>query len=417
MIVRKHGDRREERGGALVSVILVSAVLASASMGALCLTIAGHNERRGAQEDMHARYVCQAGLSNAVFDVQRGQTGVLGTATNPVQWDDSRYYVQRTDLGGGLIQLTATGIEDRAGSRMELVMREVPTLSYRYGAFGKDYFHLDSNAHVDSYDSTAGTYAAQATNGSGSDQHARTEGDIGSNGYITIEQNAKVWGDAPCGPSQTTTVMGNAVVTGSTSPAPSTQTLPTITVPAIASMGALTVSANTTLAPGNYRYTTLRINASKDLTINGPATIVCTNFDMKSNTNFLVNAAGGPVTLYVIDNFTLAQNAIMRSTTYDPHALMVNLLSDNVINPETNVQVDDVSFLSNSKLYGTITAPTARIVINSNFELFGSLVARSVDLHSNSFLHFDESLNVMSAVGTPDWEILSWRTLPYSHAP
>lgn len=408
------GQTASERGGALVSMLLVASVLAAVSVAALSTSLSGNKERQSAQEDLHARYVCQAGLSNAVYDVQRGETGNLGSEGNPVAWDGSQYYVQRTDLAGGLIQLQATGVEDRKGARMELVLREIPSTSYRYGAFGKEYFHLDSNAHVDSYDSTAGTYASQATNGSGTNTYARAEGDIGSNGSITIEQNAKVWGDAPAGPSQTTTVMGNAVCTGSTSPATSLQTLPTITVPSLTSLGNLTVNSSTTIPTGSRRYGNLTINSNKTLTITGPATIVCTNFTMSSNANFIVNATNGPVTFYVIDNFSMAQNSVMRSTTYDPHALSVNLLSDNVFNPETNVSVDSVDMLSNTKLYGTLLAPNARIVINSNFELYGSLVARSVDLHSNSFLHFDESLTVMAAAGAPDWDILSWRTLPYT---
>ena len=48
------------------------------------------------------------------------------------------------------------------------------------------------------------------------------------------------------------------------------------------------------------------------------------------------------------------------------------------------------------------------IVLNSNFELFGSMLARSIDLRSNSKFHFDEALlgegaNVVSFV------TLSWR--------
>ena len=346
--------------------------------------------------------------------MQRGQTGNLGSAQAPVDWDGASFYVQRADLAGGLIQLRATGMEDRRGARMELVMREVPSTSYRYGAFGREWFHLDSNAHVDSYDSTSGSYASQATNGSGTNTYARANGDIGSNGAITIDQNAKVWGDAPAGPGQSTTVLGNAVVTGSTTPAESLQTVPTITVPSLSSLGNLTVSSNTTIASGSVRYGTLTVNSNKTLTINGPATIVCTNFELKSNSAFLVDATNGPVTFYCIDNFKLGQNAVMRSTLYDPHELEVNLLSDNVFNPETNVTVDSVDMLSNTKLYGTVLAPDARIVVNSNFELYGSLVARSVDLHSNSYFHFDESLDVLSEIGAPDWDILSWRTLPYT---
>jgi hypothetical protein len=415
MIVRKlqAGSKRDERGSALVTMVLVSAVLASLSAAVLCTSVSGTRERRSAQEDLRARYVCQAGLSAAVFDVERGQSGNLGDADHPVTWGGARYYVQRTDLAGGMIQLTATGVDERAGACMELVLHEVPTTSYRYGAFGKEWFRLRSNAHVDSYDSTTGTYAGQATNGSGTMQHALTNGDIGSNGPITLDQNAKVWGDAPCGPSQTTTVLGNAICTGTTAAATSMQTLPTVTLPAIPSTGNLSVSGSSTMTSGPHAYGTLRVRSNATLTITGPATIVCTNFQMDSNSSFRVNSTAGPVQLYVIDNFVLSQNALMFSLDHDPHDLAVTLLSDNVQNPETNVHIDTVDFNSNSKLYGTLLAPSAAITINSNFELFGSLVARSIDMSSNSFLHFDESLDVMTAAGPPDWEIVCWRPLPY----
>ncbi|MFN0249128.1 MAG: collagen-binding domain-containing protein [Kofleriaceae bacterium] len=417
MLVRqqKQLGKASERGGALVAMVLVSAVLATVSVSVLTVSLSGKRERTGAHEDIHARYVCQAGLSAAVFDVQRGASGILGSTTEPIEWEGSKYHVQRADLAGDLIQLTATGVDDRAGARMELVMREVPSASYRYGAFGREYFHLESNAHVDSYNSQDGTYASQAVNGSGTNMYARMDGDIGSNGPITIEQNAKVWGDAPAGPGQTTTVMGNATCTGSTAPASTSQVIPTITVPSLTSLGNLTVSSNSTLPSGSRRYGNLTINNNRTWTITGPATIVCTNFTLNSNSNVIINPTGGPVTFYVLEDFVMRQNAVMRSTTYSPHDLAVNLLSDNVFNPETNVTVDEVDLMSNTKLYGTILAPDARIQINSNFELFGSLVARSVDLRSNSFLHFDESLNVMSESATPTWEILSWRTMPYSH--
>lgn len=415
MIIRQTRGRSSlERGGALVSMALVAAVLATVSVGVVSMSLSGHKERQSAHEDIHARYVCQAGLANAVYDVQRGQSGNLGSPQYPVTWDESQFYVQRSTLAGGEIQLTATGLDDRKGARMELVMREVPSTSYRYGAFGREWFHLDSNAHVDSYDSTSGDYASQAVNGSGSGAYANTEGDIGSNGPITIDQNAVVWGDAPAGPGQTTTVLGNAEVTGSTAAATSLQSVPTVTVPSLPSLGNLTVNANATIPSGSFRYGAFTVNSGKTVTVIGPATIVCTNFELKSNSSFIVDATAGPVAFYAIDNFKMGQNTVMRSTTYDPHQLSVNLLSDNVFNPETDVTVDTVDMLSNTKLYGTVLAPDARIEINSNFELFGSIVARSMDLHSNSFIHFDESLNVLSEIGAPDWDIMSWRMLAYT---
>ncbi len=415
MIIRERQRRnaRGESGSALVATVLVSTALAAASAGVLCISLTGNGERRGTQENLRARYVCQAGLSNAVFDVQRGLSGALGSAEHPIEWGGAQYFVESTTLSGGLIQLTATGFEDRAGARMELVMREIPGASYRFGVFGHEFVSLDSNAHVDSYDSTTGTWIAQAVNDVGTNQHAESNGDVGSNGPITIEQNAKVWGDAVCGPNQTTTVLGNAVLTGAAVSAAQPQVMPTITLPQLPSLGNLTVNGNSTLPSGARRYGTLRVRANSTLTLTGPATLVCTNFQMDSNSSLRVDSSAGPLTLYVIDNFDLSQHAEISSLDHDPHDVELNLLADNVQNPETHVQVDHVDFESNSSIYGAVLAPTAAIDIDSNFALYGSLVARSVHLDSNSFIHFDESLNAMVSTGAPDWEILCWRTLPY----
>ena len=64
---------------------------------------------------------------------------------------------------------------------------------------------------------------------------------VGSNADIDLFQNSSVHGDAVCGPTSTTTVNGNATVSGSTTPAPDLVELPPIVVPTYASSGALTM--------------------------------------------------------------------------------------------------------------------------------------------------------------------------------
>jgi hypothetical protein len=72
-----------------------------------------------------------------------------------------------------------------------------------------------------------------------------------------------------------------------------------------------------------------------------------------------------------------------------------------------------VDFESNAKLFGTIYAPSASIVINSNFELFGSLVARAVHLDSNSRIHFDEALLELDEDEEITFETVAWRQRPF----
>ena len=414
-IVRVAGKKTKRRGTALMAMVLCVVGMAAISMALMAVSLGDTKEQRGQKEELRSSYVCQAGLSQAMYQLQRGQSGAVGSAQNPMAWGGSQCWVTPFNITPTIIRLRASGVENGIGSAQELVVKAIPNTIWMYGAFGREHLHMDANAHVDSYDSTLGTYAAQAVNGSGNDVHARSNGDSGSNGDITMDVNGTIWGDAIAGPGHSTTILGNAEVLGSTTPATQLVQLPVINVPAYPSNGSLVVNSNNmTLPSGNYNFTGLRVDASKTLTINGPANVVCTNLELRSNSNLLVNPTNGIVTFYVIDNFIMNSNSQFRSTDYVPANLRINLLSDNVINPEVNVQLDEIVLNSNTQLYGCVLAPNAQVVIDSNFQMFGSLMARSLDLHSNAFFHFDEALMASTANGIPTYETMSWREMPFT---
>jgi hypothetical protein len=224
-----------------------------------------------------------------------------------------------------------------------------------------------------------------------------------------------VWGNATSGPGATTTVLGNAVCFGSTNPATEPISFPPIVVPSYPSLGAWSINGAATLPPGDYQYTGFMIRANSSLTVTGPANIVVDNFTMRSGAQLIVDATNGPVEIWVIDDFIINSNTLIAATDFKPAAIEVNLLSDNVIDPNVVVDLDVVDFDSNARLFGTIYAPNANIAIDSNFELFGSLVARSVDLDSNSRIHFDESLAADRGDVEIVWQRVAWRALPYVH--
>lgn len=407
--------RRARRGGALVVVAFATLALAGLSFSLLTLSSAGARERRGARETIGARYVCEAALADALLDVQSGGSGARGSAGNPVAYGGASYWVQATPLPGDLVQLTATGEEDRAGARMELTLRRVTSNLFEWGAFGDQAMSMDSNARVDSYDSSLGTYASQAVNGSGKNTYAGSNGDVGSNGNVLLEQNTVVHGDAVPGPGSSTTLLGSSVVTGSTAPNTSTVEMPPINLPAIPSSGNLTVpgAVPLVLSAGDYRYGTFQISTGGSVHVEGPSRLVFDDFLMASNTQFIVDASGGPVEIWVEDDFEMDSNTLIASTTYTPADVRFSLLSDNVVNPTTNINLSNVTFDSNAKLYGVVYAPNAAIEVDSNFELFGSLVALSVDLDSNSRIHYDMALQ-SAAINTGwSYQPLCWRVLPY----
>jgi hypothetical protein len=415
--MEKRNDHR--RGSALVTMLVCVLGLLGLSTGLVMMSLRDNAEQGAIKASIQADYLCHAGLSEAMFRLQLGQSANLGSPALPLEWGGGRFYVEETavlDAAGlptGLTRLVATGMGDLSGSRQELVVRAVPNTIWRFGAFGREFLHMDSNARVDSYNSTLGTYAAQATNGSGSNQHARSNGDVGSNGDISLDQNSKVWGDAMAGMNHIATVLGNAVVTGTVRSSAGDVELPSISIPSYASSGNLLVTSTLTLPTGNRSYGTLQVGANKTLTINGPANIVAANLLLKSGSKIVINDAEGPVSFYVIDNFIMNSNSQIYSSSRKPSAVALNLLSDNVINPEVTVQLDTVDFDSNSKIWGVVYAPNARVVFDSNFELFGSMIARSLDLDSNATFHFDEALMNATASTVPTYETVGWRELPW----
>lgn len=405
----RHRGQRE--GSTLVVVVLLMAAVAMLSLSFLTVLRGSQSESSGSRESISALYACEAGVTLAIDELRAGGDGTIGSKQAPATIGDQAFWVTSSDIGSGRTSLMAYGRDDRSEVGVEVVVQQTPQGFFRWAAFGEENLHMDSNARTDSYDSTLGDYTSQAVNGSGSNQYANTGGDVGSNGGISMDSNIGVYGDASPGPGESVTGdLGN--ITGSTTPMPNPIELPDIVVPSIPLTAAsYTVSAATTLSSGSYNWTNFTVNNSKTLIINGPATIVVTNFNLKSGANLIVNASSGPVEFFVLDDFKLNSNTTIRSGSQDPSHIAFNLLSDNILDPGIDVTFDEdlVDFDSGSKLYGTIFAPSAEVTIDSNFELFGAMVARRVDLNSNCRIHYDERLATLNDGGDPVYETLCWR--------
>lgn len=393
-------------GSTLVVVALLMAAVAMLSLSFLTVLRGSQNESNGSRESLAALYASEAGVALAIDELREGGDGTI----EPQSIGDQAFWVTASDIGSGRTSLMAYGRDDGSEVGIEVVVQQTPQGFFRWAAFGEENLHMDSNARTDSYDSNLGDYASQAVNGSGSNQYANTDGDVGSNGDISMDSNIGVYGDASPGPGESVT--GDlANITGTTTPMATPITLPEIVVPSIG-LTALTESFDTeTLLSGSYNYGSMTVNVGRTLTIVGPATIVVGNFKMNKNSNLFVDASDGPVKFIVTDDFRLLQNTVIRSTSYDPSQVEFNLLSDNILDPGIDVTFDEdaVDFEANSQLYATVYAPDAEVTINSNFELFGSMVARRVDLNSNCRIHYDERLATLSEGGDPVYETLCWR--------
>ncbi len=402
-------------GVSLVMVTFAVSVLATLSVSMVMVSSSASKEKRADREQVAALFAAEAGISEAVFALNNGQSANIGTAQSPVSRSGSTFYVQETSLGAGLASLVATGADNSSAVRLELTVRQTNTSIWTWGAFGDENLSMDSNAHVDSFDSRLGTYQSQlGGNSSGNSNYAQAKGHVGSNGNISLKSNSSVHGDATCGPTGTTVVTGNAEVSGSTVPNTGVVEIPALTIPSFGSTGNYSLGGNgsATLPSGDYEFDDFQLKSNAQLTVIGPARLVMENFELRSNAELWVDASAGPVEIFVLEDFVMASNTLLASMTFTPSDVTVNLNSNNIVNPTQNVQLAEVAFESNSKLYGMLLAPNAEVDIDSNFELFGSVIGKRVHLDSNSNVHFDEALlDISASGGQPTWEAVCWRRL------
>jgi len=264
-------------------------------MAILSSVASTHRLNHSTKNEVGARYLAEAGLAEAVHDLRLEGSGNLGSNGERVEYGGGDFWVECTDLGGGLMSLIATGVQGRSAARVELVVQTQADGLFSWGAFGDEGLAMSSNAHVDSYDSRLGSYADQQVNGNGNDAWANDEGNVGSNTDILLLQNASVMGNAVPGPSGTATVMGNAVVSGTTTPASDQVDMPEIELPTTVSSGPLTISSNgsQTLGAGEHAFDAFLMETGGTLTIEGPATVVFQSVEMKSNSELVIEATGG----------------------------------------------------------------------------------------------------------------------------
>ncbi|MFT5154751.1 MAG: hypothetical protein ACI841_004759, partial [Planctomycetota bacterium] len=238
-----------QQGTAIIAVLLTVGVLGTLSMGMLSMVGSNYRVNRQVKDNVGSKLLAEAGLTESVYRMTLGSDGGIGSKGQLEDMGTGGFWVETDDsAGGGLVTVTSTGVAGRSASRVEVVLQQGSSSFFSWGAFGEDSLTMESNAHVDSYDSSSGTYSDQAVNGSGSDTFANANGNVGSNSDITLSQNATVNGNAVPGPGGTTTISGtNAEVTGSTLPSTELQDMPEVDLPTTISSGPRTISGNSTV--------------------------------------------------------------------------------------------------------------------------------------------------------------------------
>ena len=252
-----------------------------------------HGRARGACR--HCRGLDEAGV---------WQDPGLGTSQQRESLGGASGWVE-ADLGGSSLTLTATAVSGHAAERARVVFTQTSTSLFRWAAFGEEGLIVRSNARTDSFDSRLGAPDPDAP---------LWNGDVGSNADVLVRQNGQVGGRAVSGPGGSVTQLDNSVIVGGVEQAPTPEELPPIEVPSIPSQGDLTVSNHGNhWTSGDRGFGHLELGNNSTLEIEGPATIVCNTFRLRSNARIEIDAEDGTVQIFVIGDFNLHSNAFLGS--------------------------------------------------------------------------------------------------------
>lgn len=384
---------------------------------AVALLVTNLGTQKGREHEKSAKrsfYAAEAGLneayvqmSNGLVDLSTEPPWFVGTPDAPLTLGPMSYWVEINELDSRTFSLASTGTKDGVQERLELVLGRQPTGFFQYAAFGAEGVRLDSNAFIDSFDSTRGDYDSQVTAG---EDYALENGNVGSNADILMRSNTEVHGDVTPGPGHVVDDSAPGVyISGSTDPADEPFLMPPIEVPVIPSSGSLNSSSDLVLGPGLVHYDSLMMDGGAKLTILGPATVVLDDYGMRSGCEMIFDAQGGPIELHGTGDFVLESNTDM--TTLSDSAVDVTiLLSGDNMSPGAH---DKIKLSSNADFIGAIYAPNIFYSLDSNFDVYGSIICGRLDLSSNGEIHFDEALLYDGDGDSNDYTPALWRVLPH----
>lgn len=397
------------RGLVLFTVLVVAALLAL-----MTLTVAVHSMNslqrdHQVQGRLQADFAAQAGLQVALSQLRTStlsgdlpQTALTGGR--------SSYAVTVLSNASGAVAVTApdgTSVPPGAVYLMALGEGEgrhqqrISALALRPGSGGFDALAADSdilmrdNVQVDAWDPSLGAYGPATLS------NFTLGSNIVSRDGIRVRDSALLRGDLQVGSggsiSNVVKISGSGTVTGSTSVATASFSVPHHTAPLPVGATDVILSGSTqTLGPGSYRR--LRLSGSSQVMLSS-GTYVFESLQMQDTSQLV---ALGAVTVYLtrgvlmdgdaqINPSGLGSNFKLYSTSSSPVSLRMN---------------------GRSRAWVTAEGDHLSLAPYDDAEFFGAFVGAGIDAWDRGKIHYDKSLRsgtVSASSSTAPWELRAIR--------
>jgi hypothetical protein len=403
---RFHEAPHARRGGVLVLSLVAVGVVAILSMTYLQLSASVTRRQVAAVDTSMSFYLAEAGLAESYSGLTVGHTGRVGTPAEPAIHGEGVFWVEATQLSEDLIELESTGMAKSGKAVLGMVVRRGRQNVGALGIFSDSDLTVPNNALIDGYDSAEGGYAEQAAE----DHHLVELARVGSNGNVYVNEgrsgDTRILGDVTPGPSGSLHTAGSPTITGETDGSAGLIDLPDVVVPpAIVGPGVSQGAGAPLVVPaGRFGAEFMTLAANSEVVLRGPLDLVLGDLSVGPGAELVFDTANGPVNVYVSDAFELDTTAVL--TTGQEDASLVSLNASGTA---------PLALDCAGAFYGSIYAPQATVSVSASFELYGSVVSKSLALAPGSKLHYDEHL-VEAGADDELPHVVSWRIIELPQA-
>ena len=156
------------------------------------------------------------------------------------------------------------------------------------------------------------------------------------------------------------------------------------------------------VSPGTSGHRRIEVAAGAELILRGPSTVVIGELVIEPGAQLTLDTRDGDVALFVTEGIDLQAGSNVETTSELPDELSIQVAEIPSDGGDAPVQLN-----ATSQFHGFIYAPDTEVRIGGDFEVYGGVVARRLDIGAGARLHFDST----GLEKSPIPRIVSWRII------
>ena len=208
----------------------------------------------------------------------------------------------------------------------------------------------------------------------------------------------EVFGDIFHGVDSTADVGSEVLVTGSIVPSRRAIELSPVSIPEVEMLpGFVHASVIPRVIPtGSIGYDYIDVESGAELVVMGGSELVAGDLILREGAHLSIANGDGSVDIFVLDNLELMAGSTLEVESQAPVDLTLQVDASGL-----------ADLRSDSAFRGLVYAPGAPVFIGADFEVFGSLLARTLELEAGARLHYDSGIEgVLGRIKLP--RMMGW---------